>query len=116
MNCHPQRWLENKSIPPFDLGSRAEDTVTDNAVPMAVDGFSKVFKGEINVKKILAALLLMGSGLGMAQTADELLNDGKNTENVTTFGMSCKLRMHPDPVRSQHSAENPSRQRPGIKC
>ena len=46
------------------------------------------------VKKILAAVLLTWGGLAMAQTADELLNDGKNTENVTTFGMSNKLQMY----------------------
>ncbi len=45
-------------------------------------------------KILLAVLLLMGSTLAAAQTADELLNDGKNTENVTTFGMSNKLQMY----------------------
>ena len=50
------------------------------------------------MKKILVALMLMGSGLAMAQTADELLNDGKNTENVTTFGMGNKLQMY-SPLR-----------------
>jgi len=29
-----------------------------------------------------------------AQTAEELLNDGKNTENVTTFGMGYDLKMY----------------------
>ena len=46
------------------------------------------------MKKILAALLLTYSGLSMAQTADELLNDGKNTENVLNFGMGPKLQMY----------------------
>ena len=33
-------------------------------------------------------------GLASAQTAEELLNDGKNTENVTTFGMGYDLKMY----------------------
>jgi hypothetical protein len=32
--------------------------------------------------------------LAFAQTAEELLNDGKNTENVTTFGMGYDLKMY----------------------
>ena len=32
------------------------------------------------MKKILATALLTWSALGMAQTTDELLNDGKNTD------------------------------------
>ena len=39
------------------------------------------------MKKVLTALLCFWCGFGSAQTAEELLNDGKNTENVTTFGM-----------------------------
>ena len=35
----------------------------------------------------LAAALLVHVGGVRAQSADELLNDGKNTENVTTYGM-----------------------------
>lgn len=46
------------------------------------------------MKKILAATLLMSSTLCMAQTADELLNDGKNTENVLSFGQNPKLQMY----------------------
>ena len=46
------------------------------------------------MKKILAALLYSGCALGWAQTAEELLNDGKNTENVTTFGMGYDLKMY----------------------
>jgi len=40
------------------------------------------------MKNILALLLCVWCGLGWTQTAEELLNDGKNTENVTTFGMA----------------------------
>src|SRR6266566_5410379 len=36
---------------------------------------------------LLATLLGFWSGLGVAQTTDELINDGKNTENVTTQSM-----------------------------
>src|SRR6266705_2567982 len=46
------------------------------------------------MKKILAALLCSWCGSGFAQTAEELLNDGRNTENVTTFGMGYDLKMY----------------------
>ena len=46
------------------------------------------------MKKVLAAVLLSWSALGLAQTADELLNDGKNTENVLSFGQNPKLQMY----------------------
>jgi alcohol dehydrogenase (cytochrome c) len=38
------------------------------------------------MKKLLAALLCSWCGIAGAQTAQELLDDGKNTENVLTFG------------------------------
>src|SRR5258708_5502053 len=43
--------------------------------------------GGENMKTILAAILCIGCGMALAQTAEELVSDGKNTENVTTFGM-----------------------------
>src|SRR3982075_3563125 len=46
------------------------------------------------MKKILAALLCSWCGLVSAQTAEELLGDGKNTENITTFGMGYDLKMY----------------------
>src|ERR1019366_273701 len=46
------------------------------------------------MKKILAALLCTWCGLAWAQTAEELVTDGKNTENVTTFGMGYDLKMY----------------------
>jgi alcohol dehydrogenase (cytochrome c) len=46
------------------------------------------------MKKILAALLCSCCGLASAQTAEELLSDGKNPENVTTFGMGYDLKMY----------------------
>ena len=46
------------------------------------------------MKKILAAILCSWCGLALAQTAEELLNKGKNTENVTTFGMGYDLKMY----------------------
>src|SRR5260370_34541598 len=41
------------------------------------------------MKKIwlLTTLLGVGPGLGFAQTTEELVNEGKNTENVTTQSM-----------------------------
>ena len=46
------------------------------------------------MKKFLATLLCSCCGLASAQTAEELLTDGKNTENVTTFGMGYDLKMY----------------------
>ena len=46
------------------------------------------------MKNILALLLCVWCDLGWAQTAEELLNDGKNSENVTTFGMGYDLKMY----------------------
>ena len=44
------------------------------------------------MKKILAALMLCAAcETAFAQTAEELLADGKNTRNVTTFGMGYDL-------------------------
>jgi alcohol dehydrogenase (cytochrome c) len=43
--------------------------------------------------KISALLLCIWCAAGWAQTAEELLTDGKNTENVTTFGMGYDLKM-----------------------
>jgi alcohol dehydrogenase (cytochrome c) len=50
------------------------------------------------MKKILAALLCSWCGLASAQTAEELLSDGKNTENVLTFGMGYGIPMY-SPLR-----------------
>src|SRR5271170_2152085 len=36
---------------------------------------------------LCATLLAFGAALGLAQTTAELVNDGKNTENVTTQSM-----------------------------
>src|SRR5437667_12566068 len=47
------------------------------------------------MKNLLAALLLCTAcGPAFAQTAEELLTDGKNTENVTTFGMGYDLKTY----------------------
>src|SRR6267154_2727063 len=46
------------------------------------------------MKKILAALLCSGCAFVWAQTAEELLTDGKNSENITTFGMGYDLKMY----------------------
>src|SRR3981081_1925735 len=47
------------------------------------------------MKNLLAALLLCAAcAPAFAQTAEELLTDGKNTENVTTFGMGYDLKMY----------------------
>src|SRR3981081_4602704 len=47
------------------------------------------------MKNLLTALLLCTAcAPAFAQTAEELLNDGKNTENVTTFGMGYDLKMY----------------------
>ena len=46
------------------------------------------------MKKAWIALLCAWSGLAFAQSADELLNAGKNPENVTNFGMGYDLKMY----------------------
>jgi len=43
---------------------------------------------------LLAAGLLLLSGLGFTQTTQELLNDGKNTENVTTQSMGYERKSY----------------------
>jgi len=45
------------------------------------------------MKRILTLSLCAWCGLGWAQTAEELLTDGRNTDNVTTFGMGYDLKM-----------------------
>ena len=46
------------------------------------------------MKKILATLLLCAwCGFGYAQTTEELLNNGRNTDNVLTFGMGYDMKM-----------------------
>jgi alcohol dehydrogenase (cytochrome c) len=45
------------------------------------------------MKKILAILLCACCGTAGAQTADELLNEGRNTENVTLLGTGYDLKM-----------------------
>ncbi|MGZ5150585.1 MAG: PQQ-dependent dehydrogenase, methanol/ethanol family [Burkholderiales bacterium] len=50
------------------------------------------------MKRLLAALLCSSCGIASAQTAEELLSDGKNTENVLTFGMGYGIPMY-SPLR-----------------
>src|ERR1700730_1406341 len=46
------------------------------------------------MNKIFAALLCSWCALAYAQTAEELTSNGKNTDNVTTFGMGYDLKMY----------------------
>src|SRR5882762_675481 len=46
------------------------------------------------MKKILAALLFCWCSHAPAQTAQELIDNGKNSENVTTFGMGYHLNQY----------------------
>src|SRR4051794_16386806 len=46
------------------------------------------------MKKIVAALVCAWCGLASAQTAEEILSDGKNTENVLNFGMGLGIPMY----------------------
>ena len=49
------------------------------------------------MKKLLIASLLTSAVFtapAQAQTAQELLTDGKNTDNVTTYGMGYHQRRH----------------------
>jgi alcohol dehydrogenase (cytochrome c) len=45
------------------------------------------------MKHILIVLLTCWCAVAWPQTAEELISDGKNTENVTTFGMGYDLKM-----------------------
>lgn len=49
------------------------------------------------MKKVMAALLFTWCSLAVAQNAQDL-TDGRNTENVTTFGMGYDLKMY-SPLR-----------------
>ena len=46
------------------------------------------------MKRLLAALLCCWCSCAMAQTAQELIDNGKNSENVTTFGMGYRLNQY----------------------
>ena len=46
------------------------------------------------MKKILAVLLSSWCGCALAQIAQELIDNGKNSENVTTFGMGYHLNQY----------------------
>src|SRR5438270_12883917 len=46
------------------------------------------------MKKILAVLLCSWCGCALTQTAQELADNGKNSENVTTFGMGYHLNQY----------------------
>ncbi|MFL5104525.1 MAG: PQQ-dependent dehydrogenase, methanol/ethanol family, partial [Xanthobacteraceae bacterium] len=46
------------------------------------------------MRKILAALLCCWCSPVLAQTAQELIDNGKNTDNVTTFGMGYHLNQY----------------------
>jgi len=46
------------------------------------------------MRKILAGLLCCWCGAALAQSAQELIDNGKNSENVTTFGMGYRLNQY----------------------
>jgi alcohol dehydrogenase (cytochrome c) len=46
------------------------------------------------MRKILAALLCCWCGPALAQTAQELIDSGNNTDNVPTFGMGYRLNQY----------------------
>lgn len=46
------------------------------------------------MKHLIAALLCGCFTLAQAQTAQELLTDGKNTENITTYGMGYDMKRY----------------------
>ena len=46
------------------------------------------------MKKILAALFCFCCSSALAQTGQELIDNGKNSENVTTFGMGYNLNQY----------------------
>ena len=46
------------------------------------------------MRKLLAALVCCWCSHALAQTAQELIDNPKNTENVTTFGMGYDLKKY----------------------
>ena len=50
------------------------------------------------MKRIAAALLCSACAVSYAQTAEDLLKDGRNTEHVTTYGMGYDLKRY-SPLR-----------------
>ena len=46
------------------------------------------------MKHLIAALLCGCFTLAQAQTAQDLLTDGKNTENITTYGMGYDMKRY----------------------
>src|SRR5215475_7160647 len=46
------------------------------------------------MKKLLVLMLVSWCGCAAAQTAQELIDNGKNSENVTTFGMGYHLNQY----------------------
>ena len=46
------------------------------------------------MKHLIAALLCGCCALAQAQTAQELLTDGKNTDNITTYGMGYDMKRY----------------------
>jgi alcohol dehydrogenase (cytochrome c) len=53
-----------------------------------------IMYGEEAMKRLLALMLVSWCGSAAAQTAQELIDSGKNTENVTTFGMGYNLNQY----------------------
>ena len=49
---------------------------------------------EETMRKLLALMLVSWCGCAAAQTAQELVDNGKNPENVTTFGMGYNLNQY----------------------
>src|SRR6185436_18119248 len=50
------------------------------------------------MKKLMLVALLFCCAFARAQTAHELLTDGKNTENITTYGMGYDMKRY-SPLR-----------------
>src|ERR1700694_5504043 len=50
--------------------------------------------GEEIMKKLLVLMLGSWCGCAVAQTAQELIDNGKNPENITTFGMGYSLNQY----------------------
>src|SRR5271170_2770906 len=60
----------------------------------AASAVVKMIRREEFMKSLLVALLCVWSGGALAQTAQELIDNGKNSENVTTFGMGYGLNQY----------------------
>ena len=68
------------------------------------------------MKKILASLFCFCCCSAMAQTGQELIDNGKNSENVTTFGMGYNLNQYSQLSQNKASRAETRGEFPILRC